>query len=43
MNLAASHKDARFYVVDGIGTGKNRCLTVEMYLKEQPEIDEMWI
>ena len=41
INVAASYKDVRFYVVDGIGIGKNRFLTVEMHLKEQSEIDKM--
>ena len=41
MNLAANYKDVRFYVVNGIGTGKNRFLTVEMHLKEQSEKDKM--
>ena len=41
MNLAASYKDVIFYVVDGIGTEKNRFLTVEMHLKEQSEINKM--
>ena len=41
MNLAASYEDVRFYVVNGIGIGKNRFLTVEMHLKEQSEIDKI--
>ena len=41
--MAASYKDVRFYVVNGIGIGKNRLLTVEVHLKEQSEIYKMQI
>ena len=40
MNLAVNYKYVRFYVVNGIDTGKNRFLTVEMHLKEQSKIDK---
>ena len=41
ISVAASYKDVRFYVINRIGSGKKRFLSVEMHLNEQSEIDKM--